>query len=202
MKEVEAHGDLVEEVARTFRANGYHGTTLSIVSDRTGLGRSSIYHHFGRGKLEMAQRSLDAIERFIGTLGETASATHLSSREKWEMMRAMLHKHYEGGMLGCLLAVFALEDVPDDLRARTKKLFESWIGATAELYRVGDVGSLDALAIAERHVAFIQGALVLSRAQDDPAPFEQAMTDIAEALKHCTEVRVHHAVENDAAKQL
>lgn len=86
---------------------------MSIISARTGLGRSSIYHHFANGKQEMAHRSLDAVEAFIGAVGEIARDGSSSPLRRWQAIEAMLRQHYQGGLLGCLLGVFALEDVPD-----------------------------------------------------------------------------------------
>ncbi|WP_137679898.1 TetR/AcrR family transcriptional regulator [Aurantiacibacter suaedae] len=175
--------DLVDKVARTFRENGFHGTTMSIISDRTDLGRSSIYHHFGRGKLEMAHRSLESIEAIIHSIRQTTSSPTLSPATKWEVVRAMLHRHYEGGLLGCLLAVFAMEEVPNELRDQTGRLFSAWADATAELYRMAGCLEMDALRYAQRDVILIQGALVLSRAHGSSAPFEEALEDISEALE-------------------
>lgn len=178
--------DLVGKVARTFRENGFHGTTMSIISDRTGLGRSSIYHHFGRGKLEMAHRSLEAIDGIITSIRVTTSSPTLSPGNKWNAVRAMLHKHYEGGLLGCLLAVFTSEEVPDELRDRTGQLFDAWSDATAELYRIAGCREKDALLYAQRDLSLIQGGLVLSRAQRSSTPFEAALDDITEALENRT----------------
>lgn len=176
------NADLVEAVARTFRANGYHGTTMSLISKRTGLGRSSLYHHFGRGKLEMAQRSLDQIDAFIGVIFAEVTAPKVSPPRKWETIEKMLRKHYQNGQLGCLLAVFALEDVPRELRARTKELFDRWIEAIANLYKASGIAGNDADRSARRDIAAIQGALILARAQTSNDPFDQAMREISTTL--------------------
>jgi len=54
---------IVEQLADVFRKYGYHGTTLSIISQETGLGRSSIYHHFPEGKDAMALAAIDYVEK-------------------------------------------------------------------------------------------------------------------------------------------
>lgn len=174
--------DIVTEIARTFRANGFHGTTLSVVSERTGLGRSSIYHHFGRGKVEMAQRSLDTVDIFIGVMGQTIRAPDVSPQAKWETIEAMLRAHYERGRLGCLLAVFALDDVPEDLRLRTKVLFDHWLDAMADLHRAGGASAASARRQAERSVGALQGALVLSQALASSDPFEWTLAEIGASV--------------------
>lgn len=172
--------ELVEEISHVFRANGYFGTTMSVISARTGLGRSSIYHHFGNGKLEMAQSSLDLIEAFIATMERVAQAEDVSLTERWTSIERMLRTHYRDGELGCLLAIFALEDVPGELRDRTKSLLDSWLVVMARLHRSAGTSGLDVPRCAQRDVAAIQGGLVLSRGQSSNKPFDQALQCVAE----------------------
>lgn len=182
MGEPSQYRQIIDEVARIFRANGFHGTTMSVVSERTGLGRSSIYHHFGRGKLEMAQRSLDVVETFIAAMEATVKDPATSAQARWERVAEMLRRYYEDGQLGCLLAVFSLEDVPDELRERTKALFDRWLAAMAVLCNRDGCEDADAERFALRAVMVIQGGLVLSRAQSSGAAFEQGLAEVASAV--------------------
>ena len=50
--------DIVKELLDLFFIFGYNGTTLSLIAERTGLGRASLYHHFPGGKEEMARAVL------------------------------------------------------------------------------------------------------------------------------------------------
>jgi len=43
---------------------GYDGTTLSVISEATGLGKASLYHHFPGGKEEMAAAVLAHSDRW------------------------------------------------------------------------------------------------------------------------------------------
>ncbi len=174
--------DILQDVARIFRANGFHGTTISVVSERTGLGKSSIYHHFGRGKSEMAQRSLDVVATFMEAMEATAGDTSVPTSARWEAVAKMLREYYENGQLGCLLAVFSLEDVPDELRARTKLLFDRWLAAMTLLCNPDQCDEADAQRFARHAVMMIQGGLVLSRAQSSGDAFEQALAEVASAV--------------------
>lgn len=42
--------EAVRRLVKTFRQSGYEGTTLSQISQATGLGKASLYHHFPNGK--------------------------------------------------------------------------------------------------------------------------------------------------------
>ena len=46
---------LLDRLAETFKDVGYEGASLSVLSDATGLKKSSLYHRFPDGKAQMAQ---------------------------------------------------------------------------------------------------------------------------------------------------
>lgn len=48
-----------------FRQYGYDGATLARISEATGLGKASLYHHFPGGKDEMVQAVMDYLERWL-----------------------------------------------------------------------------------------------------------------------------------------
>ena len=54
-----AKEEVVARLMKVFRREGYEGASLSRLSEATGLGRSSLYHHFPRGKEDMAAAVLD-----------------------------------------------------------------------------------------------------------------------------------------------
>ena len=49
-----SRADVIQALIDVFRRCGYDGATLSSISEATGLGRASLYHHFPGGKQEMA----------------------------------------------------------------------------------------------------------------------------------------------------
>jgi AcrR family transcriptional regulator len=54
--------DMLERLMDLFRAKGFDGASVSDISDATGLGKSSLYHHFPDGKEEMAIQVLAHLE--------------------------------------------------------------------------------------------------------------------------------------------
>ena len=52
--------EVVDRLTRVFRREGYDGASLARLSEATGLGRSSLYHHFPRGKEDMADAVFEA----------------------------------------------------------------------------------------------------------------------------------------------
>ena len=53
--------EAVQKLVMVFRQHGYEGATLSKISEATGLGRASLYHHFPGGKQEMARAVLESV---------------------------------------------------------------------------------------------------------------------------------------------
>lgn len=63
-KKTDARELVVAQLVEIFFEHGFDGTTLNIISQRTGLGRASIYHHFPGGKTEMARAVLEHSDRW------------------------------------------------------------------------------------------------------------------------------------------
>src|SRR5215216_2499764 len=57
--------DLLPLLAEVFRAHGYDGATLALISEATGLGKGSLYHFFPGGKAQMASEVLAEIDSWF-----------------------------------------------------------------------------------------------------------------------------------------
>lgn len=55
-----------------FRQFGYDGVTLSKISQATGLGKASLYHHFPGGKDEMVETVLLTLEKGLAQIAAEA----------------------------------------------------------------------------------------------------------------------------------
>ena len=55
----------IPSLMRLFRQYGYDGATLSKISQATGLGKASLYHHFPGGKDQMVEVVLDYLECWL-----------------------------------------------------------------------------------------------------------------------------------------
>lgn len=111
---------LVTRLAEVFRTHGYEGASLSLISQRTGLQRASLYHRFPEGKLQMAEAVLDWVdERFIGhVLAPLSEAGEPSQRVAETAKR--LDGYFDGGRNSCLLDVLSLGDATEALRAHVQ----------------------------------------------------------------------------------
>src|ERR1700749_1985402 len=59
--------EIVGRLFVVFQDRGYEGASLADLSQATGLGKSSLYHHFPRGKEQMAEAVLEQGRTFIQT---------------------------------------------------------------------------------------------------------------------------------------
>jgi TetR/AcrR family transcriptional repressor of lmrAB and yxaGH operons len=175
---VQERADVVPLLAEVFREHGFEGASLSLIGQRTGLGKGSLYHFFPGGKEEMAAAVLDEVERWFEAnlfqpLREEPNAPLAIQR-----MFQSVDAYFRSGRRVCLIGAFALGDVRDRFSQQISGYFMRWQEALADaLCRAGREPAL-----AEEAVAGIQGALVLARALDDQAVFDRALARLRARL--------------------
>lgn len=167
---------------RLFRQYGYDGATLSKISEATGLGKASLYHHFPGGKDEMVEAVLDYLERWLdqNILQTLHSSSHSLSR--LQHMCERLNVVYEGGKQPCLSAILLLGSARDVFHDRVKAMYRNWIDAIAAVLRESGMDEELAQQHAEDAVIAIQGSLILSQGLNDPSAFQRVMQQLPKEL--------------------
>lgn len=184
-KTIAERADIIPVLADTFRQYGYEGASLSLITERTGLGKSSLYHFFPGGKEEMASAVLAHIDAWFRThVFEPLGEAH-DTGAGIKRMIASVDTYFHGGGRVCVVGVFALGDVRDRFADAVHRYFEDWIAALATALVRRGASKAAARALAEEVVAGIQGALVLARACDDPASFRRALRRYQARLLAC-----------------
>ncbi|HEV2673422.1 MAG TPA: helix-turn-helix domain-containing protein [Aliidongia sp.] len=174
--------EVVERLTRVFRREGYEGASLARLSEATGLGRSSLYHHFPRGKEDMAEAVLAASRDRIARLVLVPLAADGTVRERFVAMARGFGEFYGNGNQACLTELFGI--------GTPGKQFIPvlTIGIARMKQAIGDVlveaGFDDALAQrrAEDALIAIHGALVLSRAGGSTALFQRVLEELPDRL--------------------
>lgn len=173
--------DVIALVAEVFRGLGYEGASLSRMTERTGLGKGSLYHFFPGGKEEMAGAVLDHVAGWF----EAHVFKPLRQAEAESAIAGMLSAvdgYFRSGGRVCLVGAFALEETRDTFSDRISGYFRQWIGDLAAALIRGGRGQAQAAALAEEIVLEIQGALVLSRALGDNGPFTRMISRLKDQL--------------------
>jgi AcrR family transcriptional regulator len=167
--------ELIVTLGEIFRERGFEGASLSLITERTGLGKGSLYNLFPGGKAEMAQVVLDEVaawfeEHVFVPLRESADPAAGIAH----MFNAVI-RFFRSGRRVCLVGTFALDDTRDRFAAEIRTYFSAWTEALAAALTRHGFDPEAARAMAEDVVAGIQGALVLARSQQDPAVFMRAI---------------------------
>ncbi len=182
-KSVTERANLLSQLSEVFRAHGYEGATLALISQATGLGKGSLYNFFPGGKEQMATEVLVAIDQwFVDHIYKPLRATNDPSKGIAEMFAAV-DNYFRSGERVCLVGAVALGASRDIFGEKVKIYFAGWVDALATaLRRLGDDKG-QARRKAEQAVLEIQGALVLTRAFDDPKVFARALEESERRLK-------------------
>lgn len=174
-KDFASRSGLVAALGEVFREYGFAGTSLSEITSRTGLGKSSLYHFFPNGKSEMAEAVLENIDTWFQENVFTPLREPENTAENINAMFKAVDRYFQSGNRICLVGAFALDNTRDQFNQEVGAYFKEWIDALAlALKRMGYRRS-QARILAEEVVIGIQGALVLARSQNDPKTFTRTL---------------------------
>jgi len=170
--------EAIARLAECFRAHGYEGASLSLLTEASGLGKGSLYRHFPGGKEQMAAEVLAQIDAWFEAKIFRPLEQGGDPRAGIAAMIDATARYFEGGGRICLVGAFALDSARDRFSAAINSYFTRWIAALSAALG----GSAEAQAQAEAAIADIQGALTLSRALNDKAIFARRMREIEARL--------------------
>ncbi|WP_114809642.1 TetR/AcrR family transcriptional regulator [Paraburkholderia kururiensis] len=179
--------EIIDRLFTVFRDRGFEGASITDLSSATGLGKSSLYHHFPEGKQQMAEAVLERATAMIDSeiLGAARSAGALRTRIR--KIVAALDQLYLGGRTPCLLGQLATSDIGTVAKQGLLQAFSHWIDAIEALARESGMSPVRARHFAEDWVARLQGALILQAANGDIGPYKRAMAALTELAKDSTD---------------
>ncbi|MBB4237457.1 TetR family transcriptional regulator [Rhizobium esperanzae] len=181
MKTVYERADIVPLLAEIFREFGYEGTSLSRITERTGIGKGSLYHFFPGGKEEMAAAVLADVDSWFEQTIYQPLRTG-DPRQAIATMWTDVSDYFRSGRRICLVGAFALDETRERFSTAIGDYFIRWVGALRSALTRAGCPEEEAQTLAEEGVAGIQGALVLSRALDDTAVFARSLQVLAKRL--------------------
>ena len=166
---------VLPQLGEVFRAHGYEGASLSLITAATGLGKGSLYHLFPGGKAQMAKEVLAEIDQWFEREVFAALRDGDDAAGGIARMFKATDAYFRSGRRVCLVGVFALGAARDEFADAVHGYFERWRAALASALRRAGHARGEAAEMAEDVLAGIQGALVLARAADDPEVFSRAL---------------------------
>lgn len=175
--------EIVDRLFAVFRDRGFDGASIADLSRATGLGKSSLYHHFPDGKEQMAEAVLNRAKTLIeGELLETAN-TSGPLRPRIRKIVAALDQMYAGGRSPCVLGQMATSAIGADTRHGLQDAFACWIEAIEKLASDSGMSASRARHFAEDWIARLQGALILQAANGDSGPYKRTLNALLELAK-------------------
>jgi AcrR family transcriptional regulator len=173
---------VITNLLRAFRQNGYDGASLSRLSNETGLGRAGLYHRFPGGKEDMARAVVvSAVENFKDVVLKPLQELG-APEQRATAMAAALSSFYDGGKEACVLALMTVGEGRDVLAPEIREGLEGWIAALTSVVVEAGLPEQVARERAQNAVARIQGALVLARGLGDTTIFERTVDDLPRDL--------------------
>jgi TetR/AcrR family transcriptional repressor of lmrAB and yxaGH operons len=174
--------EVIARMKEVFRANGYDGATLSMLSASAGLARSGLYHLFPEGKEQMAAAVLKEVR--------TWSAAHVlqpltlpgEPAEKLHAMTLALNELYGGGHEACLIGLFSIGEAAQRFGGQLHESLGDLIATIEGVLIEAGIEPRLAHERAEDAVIRIQGSLVVSRVLEDTEPFTSLLRRLPEQL--------------------
>jgi AcrR family transcriptional regulator len=174
---------MVESAMKLLATRGLQATSFTEVLEDSGAPRGSLYHHFPEGKDQLVAAALDLASGRALALMESragAPAAELSALflELWRQV--LTRSHFQAGC--SVLAVTVATD-SQALRSQTADIFRTWRSSLARLLEQGGLLQRDAAAFAATLIAASEGAVVLSRSEQNLEPFELVAEQLLTQVK-------------------
>jgi TetR/AcrR family transcriptional regulator, transcriptional repressor for nem operon len=187
MVHADTRSALLSEAEKLIRTMGYAAFSYADLSERVGIRKASIHHHFPT-KEDLGKALIDGyLERFIAEL-EGLTARSISPKRKLLAYGDLFASSLKDGQMpfcGALAADAAY--LPVSMQQRTKKFFEvhlAWLERiVAEAIAAGEIeAGQTPRGCALLLLSTVQGASVVAWAMKDPSQVKPAFRQAIERL--------------------
>ncbi|MGB9251424.1 MAG: TetR/AcrR family transcriptional regulator [Mycobacterium sp.] len=168
---------LIDTAATLFRRQGYAATGLNQILDEAAVKPGSLYHHFPRGKQQLAAAVVDGTGAAIEQLLRRFLAGGQPVADIVDRWVALLAAGLTADRRdGCPIEPIATESVNASalVREASARAFTGWCTAVEERLRANGWSATEAESVAIAVISLIEGALILSRIAGDVAALEAA----------------------------
>ena len=180
----ESRASMVRSAASLIRSRGLSATSFSDVLAASGAPRGSIYHHFPRGKEQLAGDAIRWTSERVVAHQRACRATTAAGvlRCFIDMWRQVVLT--SNGTEGCVVAGTAIDTVAGErgLIDVVRATFGSWVGLLTEQLEAVGVPTRRASRVAVATLAGMEGALILCRAEGTTGPLETVAAELLRLL--------------------
>jgi AcrR family transcriptional regulator len=180
----DSRASMVRSAAALMRSRGLSATSFSDVLAASGAPRGSIYHHFPKGKEQLAGDAIRWTSERVVAHQRACRATTAAGvlRCFIDMWRQVVVA--SNGTEGCVVAGAAIDTVAGErgLIDVVHATFESWVDLLTEQLEAVGVPTRRASRIALATLAGMEGALILCRAEGSNGPLETVAAELMRLL--------------------
>lgn len=167
---------LAESLLEVFRSRGYEGATLALLSEVTGLKKSSLYHRFPKGKDDMAKAVvLYVSEQLHSHIIRPLLNSDEAPEKRFNNMLTTIKAFYNDGKKNCLLNVLSLGETKPEINELLNNDYKAWLTALTQLGQEAGLSQADATARSEHFLIVVEGALVIQRLTSNLQIFNNSM---------------------------
>ena len=174
--------DMLGRLMDLFREKGFDGASLSDISESTGLGKSSLYHHFPNGKEEIALAGAGASRRTARAGALRAHAVVRSAQKEARSDAGHDRQVLRGREEGVPARAPVCQRRRQALSTAPCRAFNTWIDAVEALGVESGLPRAVARLRAEDLVVRIEGALVVCAGTGNTSVFARVIRDLRESV--------------------
>lgn len=180
----EAKQKMVQAAKQLIRERGYTATAFSDVLTLSGAPRGSVYFHFPGGKAELAKAAAAAHARDQVELIDRAADQATSAAQLVEIYIGLGREGMTASdyTRGCAIAPLITEGVTQDstdLAEVSRRSFADMVDRLTHHFEAFGLQHPAARTLADAVIAGVEGAMVTSRAQHSPAPYDAVQAVLA-----------------------
>ena len=161
---------LIETAARLFRRKGYAAVGVAEILAEAGVPKGSLYHHFPKGKADLAEAAVDWASQGMITIIDDSFGPATCFDEGQATLCHKLAKFFDisAHTDGCPVTSILLQaDGAEPFLDLSAKVFDGWIAAIAAHGQRLGLTPDGARACAETLLMALEGGWILARARRD-----------------------------------
>ncbi|WP_067151618.1 TetR/AcrR family transcriptional regulator [Pseudotamlana agarivorans] len=171
--------ELIISLSKIFRTQGYEGTSLSDLSNITGLKKASLYHRFPNGKKEMAESVLIHIGKWVAdNIFNVLNKEGDPAEDRLKNALFQIRELYNGGLDSCLFKVLSTQNGMDLFGQSITNGMNEWLKAFKHFGLSINLSEHLAEEKALQTLIDIQGSLLVSKGLQDTTVFENTLKQI------------------------
>lgn len=169
---------LIELIFEIIREHGYEGTSITQLSEATGLKKSSLYYRFPNGKEDI----LKAVVTYVSTtlnqsVLQVLQNSQLPPLNRFRNMTSTLKVIYGHGSKNCLLNVLNFGNVNPVIKSMLKEIYVNFVSALTKLATDSGMDNQQAAEWAENFIITLEGVLVVQKLTENHQLFENWISD-------------------------